>query len=50
MLHPRQHLLLAAWAKELGSIYTFRILFTRVGALQNSCQGVKWPHSGCREY
>ena len=40
MLHPRQHLLLAAWAKELGSIFTFRILFTRVGALQRSCQAV----------
>ena len=34
MLHPRQHLMLAAWAKELGGIFTFRVLFTRVGALQ----------------
>ena len=33
MLHPRQHLILAAWAKELGSMFAFRILFTRVGAL-----------------
>ena len=47
MLHPRQHLLLAAWAKELGSVFTFRILFTRVGALQSCpCQ---WRHRGCRD-
>ena len=35
MLHPRQHLMLAAWAKELGGIFTFRILFTRVGVTQS---------------
>ena len=47
MLHPRQHLLLAAWAAELGSVFTFRILLTRVGALQDFlCQ---WPLSSCRD-
>ena len=29
MLHPRQHLFLSAWAKELGGVYTFRVLFAR---------------------
>lgn len=30
MLHPRNHLVMSKWAKDLGGIYTFRILFTRV--------------------
>jgi hypothetical protein len=40
MLHPRNHLVMSKWAKDLGGIYTFRILFTRV----LSCL-LPWPQA-----
>ena len=45
MLHPRNHLVMSNWAKDIGGIYTFRILFTRVLCCLLPCSQAFIPHA-----